>query len=67
MSTTDAGPQALRARHPLNHLRQTLQEARDADDAERVHISLIDAVDGLITHAERQAQAIDDMRSDLSQ
>ncbi len=66
MSTNDDGPQATRARHPLNHLRQTLQEARYADDAERVHVALIDAVDGLITHAERQARAIDDMRSDLS-
>ena len=66
MSTTDDGPQATRARHPLNHLRQTLQEARSADDAERVHVALIDAVDGLITHAERQARAIDDIRGDLS-
>lgn len=65
MSTTDDGPQATRARHPLNHLRQTLQEARNADDAERVHVALIDAVDGLITHAERQARAIEDLRSDL--
>ncbi len=66
MSITDDGPQTNRARHPLNHLRRTLQEARDADDAERVHVALIDAVDGLITHAERQARAIEDMRSDLS-
>ncbi len=66
MSITDDGPQTNRARHPLNHLRRTLQEARDADDVERVHVALIDAVDGLITHAERQARAIEDMRSDLS-
>jgi hypothetical protein len=66
MSLPNDGPQATRARHPLNHLRQTLQEARDADDAERVHVALIDAVDGLITHAERQARAIEDLRSDLS-
>ena len=66
MSTNDDRPQAIRARHPLNHLRQTLQEARDADDAGRVHVALIDAVDGLITHAERQARVIEDMRSDLS-
>ena len=66
MSITDDGPQTNRARHPLNHLRRTLQEARDADDAERVHVALIDAVDGLITHAEGQARAIEDMRSDLS-
>ena len=66
MSINDDGPQATRARHPLDHLRQTLQEARNADDAERVHVALIDAVEGLITHAERQARVIDDMRSDLS-
>ena len=66
MSITDDGPQTNRARHPLNHLRRTLQEARDADDASRVHVALIDAVDGLITYAERQARAIEDMRSDLS-
>ena len=66
MSTNDDSPQVTRARHPLNYLRRTLQEARDADDAERVHVALIDAVDGLITHAERQARAIEDMRSDLS-
>ena len=65
MSTTDDSSQASRARHPLNHLRQTLQEARSADDAERVHVALIDAVDGLITHAERQARTIEDLRSDL--
>ena len=57
MSTTHDGPQAARARHPLDHLRQTLQQARQADDAERVHVALIDAVDGLITHAGRQARA----------
>ena len=65
MSIIEDGPQVTRARHPLNHLRQTLQEARSADDAERIHVALIDAVDGLITHAERQARAIEDMRSDL--
>ena len=66
MTITDDGPQTNRARHPLNHLRRTLQEARDADDAERVHVALIEAVEGLITHAERQARAIEEMRSDLS-
>ena len=63
MSTTDDGPQT--ARYPLNHLRQVLHEARSVDDAGRIHVALIDAVDGLITHAERQARAIEDMRSDL--
>lgn len=66
MPNTDDGPQATRARHPLDHLRRTLQDARDADDAERVHVALIEAVEGLITHAERQVRVIDDMRSDLS-
>ena len=59
------GPQTTRARYPLAHLRQTLQEAREADDAERIHVALIDAVDGLVTHVERQARAIDELRSDL--
>ncbi len=61
----DGGPQATRARYPLAHLRQTLQDAREADDAERIHVALIEAVDGLVTHAERQARAINDLRSDL--
>lgn len=61
----DDGPQAIRARYPLAHLRQTLQDAREADDADRIHLALIEAVDGLVTHAERQARAIDELRSDL--
>ena len=65
MATINDGPPTTRARYPLNHLRQVLQEARDADDAERIHTALIDAVDGLIAHAERQARAVDELRSDL--
>ncbi len=65
MATIDDGPQTTRARYPLNHLRLVLQEARDADDAERIHTALIDAVDGLIAHAERQARAVEEIRSDL--
>ena len=61
----DDGPQTTRARYPLAHLRQTLQEARDADNAERIHVALIDTVDGLVSHVERQARAIDELRSDL--
>ena len=61
----DDGPQTTRARYPLAHLRQTLQDAREAEDAERIHVALIEAVDGLVTHAERQARAIDELRSDL--
>ena len=64
-TTNDDGPQATRARYPLAHLRQTLQEARDADHAERIHVALIEAVDGLVSHVERQARAIDELRSDL--
>ena len=65
MARMDDGPQATRARYPLAHLRQILQEAREAEDAERIHVALIDVVDGLVSHAERQARAIDELRSDL--
>ena len=65
ITTNDDGPQVTRARYPLAHLRQTLQEARDADHAERIHVALIEAVDGLVSHVERQARAIDELRSDL--
>ena len=66
MSTfNDDGPQVTRARYPLAHLRQTVQDAREADDAQRIHIALIEAVDGLVSHVERQARAIDELRSDL--
>ena len=65
MATINDGPPTTRARYPLNHLRQVLQEARHADDTELIHTALIDAVDGLIAHAERQARAVDELRSDL--
>ena len=65
MATIDDGLSTNRPRYPLNHLRLVLQEARDADDAERIHTGLIDAVDGLIAHAERQARAVEELRSDL--
>ena len=65
MAIIDDGTPTTRARYPLIHLRLVLQEARDADDAERIHTALIDAVDGLIAHAERQARAVEELRSDL--
>lgn len=66
MSTIDdAGKGVSRARQPLADLRRTLQDARMADDAQRIHVALIDVVDGLLSHAERQARAVDDLRSDL--
>ena len=46
-------------------MRGILDEARTSDDAERVHSALIDVVDGLITHAEKQARIIDDLCSDM--
>lgn len=64
-TTDDDGPQTTRARDPLAHLRQPLQEARDGDDAERIHVALLDTVDGLVSHVERQARAIDELPSDL--
>ena len=66
MSTIDDGNPASRMHQPFAALRRSLQEARTADDAERIHVALVDVVDGLIAHVERQARAIDDMRSDLS-
>ena len=65
MAKMDDGPHTTGARYPLAHLRQILQEAREAEDAERIHVALIDVVDGLVSHAERQARAIDELRSDL--
>ena len=59
-------PHASRATQPLLELRDVLQAARGSGDAERVHAALIDVVDGLISHAQRQARAIDDLRSDMS-
>jgi hypothetical protein len=54
-----------RARPKLADLRAILDEAREMDDAERIHVALIEIVDGLITHAEVQAKMMDDMASDL--
>ncbi len=67
MSSNDnSGSAPSRARQPLSELRAILQEARSADDAERIHVALIDVVDGLITHAENQARAVEDMHSDMA-
>jgi hypothetical protein len=54
-----------RATQPLIELREILLEARNADDAERIHAALIDVAEALITHAEGQASMIADLRSDL--
>lgn len=58
-------PPVSKATQPLQELREILQEARSADDAERIHAVLVEVVDGLIGHAQRQARAIDDLRSDM--
>jgi hypothetical protein len=66
MATIDHdGAGASRARQPLSELRRVLLDARTAEDPERVHAALIDIVDGLLTHAELQARAVEDLRSDL--
>lgn len=54
-----------KATQPLTELREILDEARTADDAERIHAALIGVVDGLITHAEKQARLIESLRSDM--
>lgn len=54
-----------KATQPLTELRELLTEARTSDEAERIHAALIDVVDGLITHAEKQARLIESLRSDL--
>jgi hypothetical protein len=59
-------PAPSRARRPLGALRRLLVDARAADDAEPIRTALIDVVDGLITHVQHQARAIDDMRSDMT-
>ena len=65
MSSIDDELSATRARQPLAELRRTLRDARGAEDAGRLHAALIDVLDGLIAHAERQARAVEDLRSDL--
>ncbi len=54
-----------KATQPLRELRAILLEARNAEDAERIHAALIDVTEALITHAEKQADLIVDLRSDL--
>lgn len=64
-SIDDDGVSATRARQPLAELRRILREVRGAEDAGRLHAGLIEVVDGLIAHVERQARAVEDLRSDL--
>ncbi len=64
-SIDDDGASATRARQPLTELRRTLREVRGTEDARRLHAGLIEVVDGLIAHAERQARAVEELRSDL--
>jgi hypothetical protein len=67
MTTHDSDtPRTSRATQPLLELQEILQEARTSDDAERIHAALIEVVDQLITHAQKQAKAIEDLRSDVS-
>ena len=59
---SDAKNQALT---PLTQLREVLNKARDADDAERIHAALIEVVDGLLSRAEHFQRFMDSVRSDL--
>ncbi len=63
--TENDAAQTSRATQPLQELRDILQGARTSDDAERIHAALVEVVDGLISHGQRQARAIDDLRSDM--
>ena len=58
--------QTPRARQSIRALRETLQEARTSDDAERIHVGLIEACDGLLAHAERQDELMEALRGDLA-
>lgn len=64
MSIESAG--TSKATQPLHELREILGQARTSDDAERIHAALIDVVDGLLTHVEKQARSIADLQSDIS-
>ncbi len=61
---TNDHPQTTRARQSISILRETLHEARISNDAERIHVALIDACDGLLAHAERQDDLMDAFRGD---
>ena len=51
---------------PLAALREVLVEARTADDAERIHAALIEVVEGLLAHVDKQNDLIAALQSDLS-
>jgi hypothetical protein len=57
---------ASKATQPLIELQELLNDARSSADPARVHTVLIEVLDQLITHAQRQARAIEDLRSDVS-
>ena len=51
---------------PLTTLREVLAEVRTSDDARRVHEALIEVIDGLIAHVDKQNGLIAALQSDLS-
>ena len=51
---------------PLAQLREVLNDARDTDDAERIHAALVEVVDGLLAHAEQFERFMVTVRSDLA-
>ena len=63
---TDDPLKTTLARQSISALRETLQEARTSDDAERIHVALIEACDGLLAHAERQDDLMEALRGDLA-
>jgi predicted house-cleaning noncanonical NTP pyrophosphatase (MazG superfamily) len=47
-------------------LRELLKEARNSDDAERVHVALIETIEALIEQLGKHARLIEDLRSDMT-
>ncbi len=43
-----------------------LKDARNSDDAERIHAALIETLEGVIEQLRKQARVIEDLRSDLT-
>lgn len=66
MSTPeDDGSDLSRVRRSLAELRASLRAMATSGSVEQAQAALVDVVDGLLTHVERQSRALQDVRSDL--